>query len=86
MRLSLVLHAPEVVKNATVALKDQTKEVNINGKIRSVRNVEVASGIRGSRRHITVILRKIGAGQFHYYSVRRTKNKVKRLLLNQKSP
>lgn len=86
MRLNLLLYAPEVVKNARNPIKDETKKVYIKGVKRPVRNVELACDINGTDKHITVVLRKIGVGTFHFYSVRRTKNKIKKMLLKQKSP
>lgn len=85
MRLKLVLHAPEVIQKASV-IQDETINLNIKGNKRKIRFIELACGIQKSHSHVTVILRKIESGVLHFYSVRRTKNKIKKLLLKQKSP
>jgi hypothetical protein len=86
MRLNLTLYAPEVVQNASIVIKDELVKLYINGVERKIRFIELACLITGTRKYITVILRKIAEGNLHFYSVRRTKNKVKKLLLKQKSP
>lgn len=86
MRLNLVLYAHEVIRRANKVIKDEMKERLVKGVKRKIRNVEIACDIKGTKKHITVILRKIGDGNFHYYSVRRTKNKIINMLSKQKSP
>lgn len=86
MRLKLVIFAPEVIQQASTVIKDEIRTLQINNVDRKVRFIELALSIKNSRSHVTVILRRIEEGTLHYYSVRRTKNKVKRLLLKQKSP
>lgn len=85
MRLDLVLYAPQVIQHASLIIKDDIRKQDINGTILNIRFIELANHVSIINRNITVIIRKIENGSFHYYSVRRTKNKIKKLLLNQKS-
>jgi len=86
MRLHLVLYAPEVIQNAPIVIKDELVKLYINGVERQIRFIELACSIISTKKYVTVILRKIADGNLHFYSVRRTKNRVKKLLLKQKSP
>lgn len=85
MRLKLVLHAPAVIEHGSI-VKDEIVEVLINEKQLKVRNIELAHPIDGTNHHVTVIIRRIEESTLHYYSVRRTKNKIKRMILKQKNP
>lgn len=85
MRLHLLQHARYVVKSGMI-IKDDVREVIINNKKLKIRFVELACDICEHNKHVTVIIRKIENNTFHYYSIRRTKNKIKRLLKKQKSP
>lgn len=85
MRLKMVLFAPVVIKNSIYKAKDETIEIVIKGKKRFIRFVEIAYKIKPNK-IITVVLRKFEEGPLHYYTIRKTKNKIIKLMQKQKSP
>lgn len=83
LRLQLLPFVPEVVKNAKVQSKPgEARSLKIKDQMRQVTYFEIAQACDGGKKHVTVILRKIAKGKLHYYSVRRTSNKIKKALAN----
>jgi len=81
LRLHLFTHVPEVVKTAKVQIgPPDRRDIFVKGKKRAVTYFEIAQACDGGKQHVTVILRRIESGKLHYYSVRRTRSKIKKAL------
>src|SRR3989339_408294 len=82
LRLHLVLLASEVIKKAKSIIQfpdgKYPSTIIIKGKQRPVVYYEIAHYVQSQKEHVTVILRRIEEGKLHYYSVRRTRNKIKK--------
>ncbi len=85
LRHRLVIFAPDVIKLAKVLIEplnpDNKKIVKIKNIERKIEFFEIAHEVDGKKRHVTVILRKIEQGKLHFYSVRRTRDKIKKALI-----
>lgn len=81
MRLLLIPLIGDVIKNSKVIIEETDGEISMNGKKRKVKYFEIACEVGLAKKHVTVILRKIEAGNLHYLSVRYTDHKTKKALL-----
>lgn len=79
LRLHLFPYVPQVIKSG-VRIKESNGQVFLKGKMRKTKYYEVAYACDNGKRHITVVARKFEDGKLHYYSVRRTSNKIKKAL------
>jgi len=70
----------EVVQNSKVAMKTFGSVTSKSSVKRSAMYYELVYLVKGKRRHTSVVLRKIEDGKLHFYSVRRTNNKIKKAL------
>ena len=81
LRFFLLQHVSEVIQQSKVMLKQTSGFITSrNGVQRRVTYYEIAHKVNKGKYHITVILRRIEEGKLHYYSIRRTRAKIKKAL------
>ncbi|KKP48078.1 MAG: hypothetical protein UR39_C0002G0181 [Candidatus Woesebacteria bacterium GW2011_GWA1_33_30] len=81
LRFNLFRYSHEVVRNSKHIIKETEGTIKSKrGKERSVKYYEIASICNDGKNHITVIIRKIEDGNYHFWSIRRTSTKTKKAL------
>ena len=81
LRFHLFKHTPEVIKSSKVIIKETSGAIiSRRGVSRTAKYFEIAHVCDKGKQHVTVVLRRIESGKLHYYSLRRTNNKVKKAL------
>lgn len=80
LRYYLFQYAYEVIKNSKIAIESSGTVTSKNKVVRPVKYYELVHICKSEKRPISVILRKIQDGKLHFWSIRRTNNKIKKAL------